>query len=225
MTYELIEAAVRRANPVPEPSRLPNTAAAPPRIFQEGTHVELLEQQPSLDEARHQATDRRTPRWRLVVAAAAAVVVAFLVGLVVAGREPQPTAPADSVAPRETVETVPAAEPTLLTPEMEFGPIPPGEYRIDSDGDPVTTLSATLTAGGSRWFSLEAGVGRDTPDTSEGYSFSLLVAEVDRVNTAGCATQGFVGDGEGDARQWADLESGARPSRIPLGDRDPGLRG
>jgi hypothetical protein len=207
MTYDLIDRTVRRANPVPDPARLDHK---PPLALgahaPEGLTMQLIER----------PTDQRPPdegprrsRWVVLAGAAAAVVVAFLVGMIVANRDAAPSAPADSIGPVETLDTAPPPEPTLLTRAMEFNPIPAGEYVIDTDGDPDSTLLATLTIEGDRWFAAQPGVGRDEPNGD--YSFALLAAEVDRVNAAGCDTTRFIDERGGDLTQWTDVDgAGAR---------------
>jgi len=110
-------------------------------------------------------------------------VIGLLVAVVYQARSD--TEPAPPAAPIETLETVPRPEPTLLG---EFEELPVGVYRVDADGHQATTLSATFTAGGDRWFGFDGGVGRNKTGTDD-YTVGLIIAEVSQVNAGGCGAE------------------------------------
>ena len=165
MTHDQIREMVRRVNPIPDPSTL--------EIVDVPVLTTPLERRTDMQIDDRPGTevpaDRNRRRGPLVgIAAAALILVAGLVFFL-------------------TRDNTPVAEPapnaTPLT-EMDFLPIDPGAYFVDTDGDPATTPRGTFVIEGSGWSAVHPGVFYAVTEDEAG----LMVAEVDRVGAPACGS-------------------------------------
>lgn len=127
----------------------------------EGTAMTKTQQSPRTD----QPNRYRGPAWALA-AFVAVLALAATMYFTVAGDNGQVAEPTTVPTPTTVLTTAP--NPTLLQDvgDRFMGPLGPGAYFADADGDPSTTTGVTLLIEGSGWMGSSAGVVRHPGDPS-----------------------------------------------------------
>ncbi|HEU4917834.1 MAG TPA: hypothetical protein VFV13_14850, partial [Acidimicrobiia bacterium] len=165
MTHDQIREMVRRVNPIPDPSMLEIVDV--PDLT---TPLERRTEMQTDDRVIVEDSGKNRLRGPLVgIAVGAVILVAGAVFL---------------LTRNETPVAEPAPNATLLTREMEFQPIDPGAYFVDTDGDPATTLRGTFVIEGSGWTAFQPGAFYAVTEDEAG----LMVAEVDKVGAPACGS-------------------------------------
>ena len=164
MTHDQIDRMVRKANPLPDPGIL-GAVDAPVLTTPLERRTDMQTDNREVTESGGQ-NRRRGPL--VGIAAAAVILIGGAIFLL-------------------TRDNTPVAEPapnaTPLT-EMDFLPIDPGAYFVDTDGDPATTPRGTFVIEGSGWSAVHPGVFYAVTEDEAG----LMVAEVDRVGAPACGS-------------------------------------
>jgi hypothetical protein len=163
MTHDQIREMVRRVNPIPDPSTLIVDVPVLTTPLERRTEMQIDDKPGTEVQA-----DRNRRRGPLVGIAAAAVIL--IAGLVF------------FLTRNETPVAEPAPNATQLTPDMEFEPIAPGAYFVDTDGDEATTPRGTFVIEGSGWAAFHPGAFYSVTQDDVG----LMVAEVDKVGAPAC---------------------------------------